>query len=107
MALSEASQFVEQMKSHYENLSVVAREAGRADDSPSLNVGVMSFGRESGEKIEISLHSLDTDADVHLIKAEIKNIQYAAPDKGRTDLGSAVFRAVDFWESRHREKRKT
>ncbi len=98
MALSAACQFVEQMKSHYENLSAVAREAGRAEDSPCLNVGVMSFGGESRDEteIEVSLRSLDSEANVNFIKSGIQGIEYARPNKGRTDLGEAVYGAVEF-----------
>lgn len=81
MALDAAEQFIDQLSITYNDLS------------RATNVGVMTFGLTT-ELLSAPV-GLDSETNTNLLKSAIKGITYDAKYTGGTDLGIAVYDAVN------------
>lgn len=92
LALSAACQFVDQLCTAYDDLAT------------TTNVGVMAFSEVTEFKAELT--SLDSSANTDYLKLRINDITYKASGTGGTDLGTALYDAVQLLKKQASESDK-
>lgn len=92
MALSAAEQFVDQLCTAHSELA------------STTNVGVLAFSQRT--ELIAPLQKLDSENNVDSIKADIDKIAYDRLNTGGTDLGTALYDAIEQLQRQTTENRR-